>query len=279
MNTLRVGLLVLLGVACSGCAWLGDNLRGERRSGASTSLVGYLYPNGEIPPEVSTRVAHLELPLRVGLAFVPANAPSYVGPSPSDRLQILEAVRAKFERLDYVDSIAVIPETYLRGAQGAEGLQQVARVFDVDVMALVSYDQVTTTRENEQALLYWTIVGAYLFEGTEHDTRTFVDLAVIDVRTRKLLLRAPGFDERRGDVTLVRLDESLRRNSNSALRLASDRMQTNLAAELVAFEDRLRAEPDDIEVSWRGGGGALGPVAAIVLGLLVAARVRRVAPV
>ena len=184
-------------------------------------------------------------------------------------------VRARFDGLDYVDAITVIPETYLRGARGAEGLQQVARVFDVDVMALVSYDQVTTTRENEQALLYWTIVGAYLFEGTEHDTRTFVDLAVIDVRTRKLLLRAPGFDERRGDVTLVRLDDSLRRNSNSAFRLASERMQANLAVELVAFEERMKAEPDDIEVSWRGGGGALGPAAIIALVLLAAGRARR----
>lgn len=277
MNTVRISLITLVVLACSGCAWLGENLRGERRAGASTSLVGFLYPDGEVPPDVATRVPHLELPLKVGLAFVPATTPSYLGPSPADRLQVLEDVRAAFEGLDYVDSITVIPETYLRGARGASGLQQVARVFDVDVMALVSYDQVSTTRENAQALMYWTIVGAYVFEGTDHDTRTFVDLAVVDVATSKLLLRAPGFDERSGDATLARQGDSLRRNSNAGLRLASERMQANLAVELVAFEERMKAEPDDIELSWRGGGGAFGPAGIVALLLWVAGRARRAA--
>ena len=278
MKRLTTFLAAIAVITTSGCsAWFGDNLYGQRRAGSSTSLVGYLYPEGEIPPDVTERVPHLQLPLKVGLAFVPARNQSYIGPSPADRLQILEGVRAQFEGLDYVDTITVIPETYLRGAQGVSGMQQVARVFDVDVMALISYDQVTTTSENTQSLLYWTIVGAYVFEGTDHDTRTFVDLAVIDVATSKLLLRAPGFDERRGDVTLVRQDASLRRNSGSALKLASERMQSNLAVELVAFEERLKSEPEDVKVSWRSGGGAIGWLSLALVSALLMRRRRSLA--
>ncbi|MEM6818892.1 MAG: rhombotarget lipoprotein [Pseudomonadota bacterium] len=271
LKRIVIGLVL---VPLAGCAFLDHNLSGERRAGGSTSLVEYLYPEGEIPPDVATRVPHLELPLKVGLAFVPSRGLSYQGPSMADRTRLLEDVRQQFVGLDYVDEIRVIPETYLRGARGASGMQQVARAFDVDVMALISYDQITTTRANNQSLMYWTIVGAYIFEGTDHDTRTFVDLAVVDVKTQKLLLRAPGFDERRGDVTLVRADESIRRTSLGAMQMATDQMQQNLAVELVRFEERMKTKPDDIQVSYRGGGGALGVSALLFLIVLVGRTLR-----
>ena len=267
------GVLAAL-VTISGCAWFDAGYPAERRSGASTSLVGYLYPDGEIPPDVAERVPHLQLPLQVGLAFVPSRGYATDGPSEADKVRLLEAIRAQFEGRDYIDSIRVIPETYLRGAKGIDGMQQVARVFDVDVMALVSYDQVARTTSNTQSLMYWTIVGAYVFEGTDHDTRTFVDLAVIDVATSKLLLRAPGFDERRGDVTLVRADDALRRNSVRGFNAAANSLSENLAVELAAFERRLEAGPEDIKVSWRGGGGAAGAMLIALLMALVGLRCR-----
>lgn len=251
----------------AGCELLDTTFPAERRSGASTSLVGYLYPDGEVPPDIAERVPHLQLPLRVGLAFVPSRGYDHDGPTEADKVRLLENVRAQFEALDYIDSIRVIPETYLRGAPGIDGMQQVARVFDVDVMALVSYDQVSRTASNTQSLMYWTIVGAYVFEGTDHDTRTFIDLAVVDVATSKLLLRAPGFDERRGDVTLVRANDALQRNSVRGFNAAAESLGDNLATELAAFERRLEAGPEDVQVSWRGGGGASG---ALLIGMLVA---------
>ena len=251
----------------AGCAWLDAGYPAERRSGASTSLVGYLYPDGEIPPDVAGRVPHLELPLHVGLAFVPTRGHDDNGPTEADKVRLLERVRAQFEGRDDIDSIRVIPESYLRGASGVRGMQQVARVFDVDVMALVSYDQVARTTSNTQSLMYWTIVGAYLFEGTDHETRTFVDLAVVDVATSKLLLRAPGFDERRGDATLVGTEDAVLRNRLRGFDAAAHSLSENLAVELAAFEQRLQAGPEDVKVSWRSGGGSTG---ATLIGLLAA---------
>lgn len=274
MKRLQLTLVFIALLGLSGCAFLEYGSNERQRGGSSTSLVGYLYPDGDIPPDVAERVPHLELPLNVGLAFVPANSRFQSGPSEADKNKLLEDVRAQFVGLNYVDAIQVIPETYLRGARGVEGMQQVARAFDVDVMALISYDQVTYTTENPESLLYWTIVGAYLFEGTDHDTRTFVDLAVIDVATSKLLMRAPGFDERRGDTTLARQSKSLRSQSVRGFNAASVVLKQNLAVELVAFEERMKSKPEDVKVSWRGGGGASGIWVLLGLGLLLMRRTR-----
>ena len=278
MSVIRVVLMIVAVSMVSGCALLDSGLHNNpQRTGRSTSLVEYLYPDGEIPPEEDSAAPHLRLPLRVGLAFVPARVHSRVGPTAAERTRLLEDVRSQFVGLDYVEDIVVIPETYLGAAGNSAGMQQVARTFGVDVMALVSYDQVTHTQQNEQALMYWTLVGAYIFEGTDHETRTFIDLAVVDVATRQLLLRAPGYNERKGDVTLARENESLRRNSREAMKSASEEMQRNLAVELARFEQRMRNQPDDIQVSWRegsGGGSAGLPMLALMGALLLGRRLR-----
>ena len=90
----------------------------------------------------------------------------------------------------------MIPEAYLRTGRGfPTALEQTARLYDLDVMALVSYDQVAHSAEGRPSFLCWTIVGAYVVKGNENDVHTFVDTAVFDVPTRKLLFRAPGVSE------------------------------------------------------------------------------------
>ncbi len=58
----------------AGCAslWQEMGSAGGARQGVSSSLVDYLYPGGEQPPQFDGSVPELKLPLRVGLAFVPA---------------------------------------------------------------------------------------------------------------------------------------------------------------------------------------------------------------
>ncbi|UCC14674.1 MAG: rhombotarget lipoprotein, partial [Gammaproteobacteria bacterium] len=62
------GLLVVL---ANGCSWLFTDT--DSRTGVSSSLVDYLYPRGEIPPPPDDTVPQLNLPVRVGLAFVPGS--------------------------------------------------------------------------------------------------------------------------------------------------------------------------------------------------------------
>lgn len=253
--------LILIGllVALTGCSALWPFQPGSR-SGVSSSLVDYLYPKGEVPPDFEAQVPHLDLPLRVGLAFVPTTVGVTPGLSEATKSELLERVRLAFESREYIQHIEVIPDTYLRSSKGFDGMQQVARLYGVDVMALVSYDQVAATDDTRASLLYWTIVGAYFIKGTENEVQTFIDTAVFDVSSRKLLFRAPGIDKRESRSTLVESTENLRKSREFGFAAAMATMTTNLTSELDNFEKKLEDNPTLAQVAWedgRGGGGAI----------------------
>ncbi len=260
-TTIAIRLAVLLAtVAIGACSawWLEDE--GGLRQGSSSSLVDYLYPDGEIPPDYEAQIPALELPLRVGLAFVPGDARHGGTISEAKRTELLELVKARFTDRDYISHIEVIPETYLRSTHGFDGLQQVARLYAVDVMALVSYDQVAAMGDKKSSVLYWTIVGAYFVKGTENEVQTFVDTAVFDVATRKLLFRAPGTDVRDKSSTLAESSDVMRETRERSFERAVVEMSDNLVTELDRFEVRLEEEPDVARVAWKegeGGGGAI----------------------
>ena len=268
---LKASVLLGTGVLLNACtAWFDAFTPGVTRTGVSSSLVDYLYPEGEIPPEVEERIPQLKLPLRVGLAFVPQPAGA-AGDGPSEALknEALQKVREQFAGRKYIASIEVIPDTYLRSTKGFEGMQQVARLYAVDVMALVSWDQVAVTGDNKLALTYWTIVGAYIIKGTENQTQTFVDTAVFDVASRKLLFRAPGTDSRERSSTAIDAAEVSRKVRAESFSAAMVDMTTSLAMELERFEQRLKDEPELAAVEWKagsgGGGGSADPALLLIL--------------
>lgn len=281
MKALHRITAIALGTAlAAGCSAIFDEHGTGTRSGVSSSLVDYLYPKGEIPPPQDQQIPRLVLPLRVGLAFVPAASSRADAPTEALKNQLLEQARKQFLDRKYIASIEVIPETYLRSTRGFEGMQQVARLYGADVMALVSYDQVTTTTDNKLALTYWTIVGAYVIKGTENQTQTFVDTAVFDVASRKLLFRAPGVDVREQSSTAIEASQVVRDTRAESFTAAMGNMTTNLKTELDRFQQRLKDEPQLANVEWRGsssgGGGALGlPGLALLAGAACWRRGRR----
>lgn len=240
----------------------------ESRHGTSSSLVDYLYPKGEVPPDYDGSVPYLSLPLRVGIAFVPSQS-GYHDISEPTKLRLLEQVRSAFIEHEYVHHIEVIPDTYLRSSTGVAGMQQVARMYGVDVMALVSYDQVSVSEDNNAAFLYWTIVGAYMIPGTNNEVQTFVDTAVFDVGTGKLLFRAPGVDTGKRISTAVGSSDVTREQNAESFSRAVDIMTDNLAFELVRFEERVAEEPMLAEVQWKEGYGGMGSFDGLLLVLLI----------
>ena len=252
---ISVVLVVSLLTGCSSM-W---NWSGASRSGASSSLVDYLYPDGQEPPDVEHTVPYLELPLRVGVAFVPGQA-GYGTISEATKMQLLANVKAEFIDREYISHIEVIPDTYLRSSSGVIGMQQVARLYDVDIMALVSYDQVAVSEENPTGLLYWTIVGAYLIKATSNEVQTFVDTAVFDVDTARLLFRAPGAHQMSDRSTLVEAGEVVRKARDESITVAMEQMTDNLAIELDRFQARVKEDPGVANTEWKPGygGGALG---------------------
>ncbi len=272
----KILLFALLALVLAGCSsfW---NMSGDTRSGTSSSLVDYLYPDGQVPPAVDAAVPYLELPLRVGIAFVPGQS-RYGTISEATKMQVLEKVKGQFVDRDYISHIEVIPDTYLRSSKGVTGMQQVARLYGVDVMALVSYDQVAVSEENTAGILYWTIVGAYVIKATSNEVQTFVDTAVFDVDTARLLFRAPGADTTADRSTLVEAGEAVRKARDASFAAAMEQMTGNLAGELDRFRERVRSDPSVARTEWKpghGGGGSAG----WLLFLVGAVAVRRAARV
>ncbi len=270
----RLTMCVLACVVVSGCAslWQEMGSTGGARQGVSSSLVDYLYPGGEQPPEFDRSVPELKLPLRVGLAFVPSASGSTPGLSEAHKAELLARVRDAFEQKEYIAKIEVIPETYLRARRGFESLEQASRLFQLDVMALVSYDQVVHTDDRASSVLYWTIVGAYIVKGSKNDVQTFVDTAILDVPTRRLLFRAPGADKITANTTLIGSTETLRENRELSFDRAMEDMSRNLALELDLFRERIK-EDKTVLVSHRPGykGGGGEGLFLLLLALLMAA--------
>ena len=113
------------------------------------------------------------------------------------------------------------------------------------------------------SLLYWTIVGAYFVKGSKNDVQTFVDSAVFDVKSRKLLFRAPGIDRIESTSTLVHSVEESRRARERSFEQAMADMTVNLGKELESFRERIKVDRS-VTVAQAGGdtgrtgGGALG---------------------
>jgi len=253
-------------VLIAGCASLWG---ASGRQGVSSSLVDYLYPQGEVPPPQDGRVPHLELPLTVGLAFVPARGSSDQVLSEAYKIDLLNRVKAAFTGRDFIREITVIPDAYMRSGNGFAALEQTARLYNIDVMALVSYDQVAYSDETKAAFLYWTIVGAYTIKANRNEVQTFVDTAVFDVPTRKLLFRAPGVNKVASSSTLMDVERDTRKARESGFEQAMADMTISLDKELGVFKERIKQDRS-VTVSRAGdsgGGGAVDPFILVLAGL------------
>lgn len=266
---LRFSIVITTAILLSGCTWLWTS----PRQGTSSSLVEFLYPGGEEPPP-QAGVPHLLLPVRAGIAFVPSRHHDATL-SEARKRELLERAKAQFIDRDFISAIEVIPETYLRGSSGFGAIDQVARLYNLDAIALVSYDQVAISEDTKASILYWTIVGAYFIKGSQHDVQTLVDTAVFDIETHRLLFRAPGSNTLKESSTLVNSPEELRKQRDNSFMLAMDDMTGNLATELDVFRERIKTE-GVATVASRDGGGAMDVwLVAVAAGLLVWRRRRR----
>jgi len=250
----------------------------SQQSRSKSSVVDYLYPKSEdtiIEPSIPT----LQVPLNVGVAFVPSGRSSSNGMnfwtsnyhevnslSEIKKRQLLETISAHFKQQKIVNKIEVIPSSYLRPGGSFNNLDQIKSMYGVDVIALVSYDQTQFTDENFLSFSYWTIVGAYVVKGEKNDTSTLVDTVVYDIKSRKMLFRAPGLSQVNGSATPINLSKQLRTDSEKGFQMAFDQMIENLDHELGTFRQRLKDNPEDAKVVYRKGyGGGSVPFGFIML--------------
>ena len=251
----------------TGCSyWPGQ------RAHRASSVVSFLYPN-ENQPLVTPSTPELALPLRVGIAFVPGTERRADSFTAMQKQALLQTVAADFRALPFVQSIEVVPESYLRPAGGFANLDQLRGLLGIDVVVLVGYDQAQFTEDNGFAFAYWTIVGAYFVRGNRNDTHTLMEASVYDIRSRALLFRAPGSNQTKASVELINVDRKLRDDSGRSFAAATADLTANLHTELEAFKQRVKEGKADAKIVHRpgyAGGGAFSLTGAGVLLALLA---------
>jgi len=260
----NVAVALLMSLLAAGCAT-------QAPKHTATSAVEFLYPNTREPVD-QPAVPTLALPLRVGIAFVPGTASNAnLALTEKRKTDVLDEVANHFRKLPYVKSIEVIPSAYLRPKGSFANLDQIRTMYGVDVVALVSYDQTQFTDQGLLSLTYWTVVGAYIVRGQKNATHTMLDTVVYDIRSRKLLFRAPGLSEIQARSTLVNMSEQLRKNSEDSVTEATADMIKNLDTQLVSFQAKVKERPEEFRVVESSGYRGGGSVDLWLLALLVAA--------
>ncbi len=233
--------LVMVSVAfgLSGCASMDATSKQQQVA----SVLSYLYPGSESHPEVSTQVAELRVPFRVGVAFVPDHSDPRVRLPEADRLKLADEVRSAFANYPFVQQMTVIPSTYLETAGGFENLERISALLNIDVVILISYDQVQNSGATGWSFLNWTGIGAYVIKGDRYDILTAVDTAVFHIKSHRLLLRASGVSNTKGTATMVGFTERAREARTRSFDEAFQKLIVNLQGELKAFRARAPLDP------------------------------------
>lgn len=244
---------------------------GMRHKRYKSSVVEYLYPNKSYVEQPS--IPHLSLPLRVGIAFVPETGFAAVANrlSSKEKMDLMERISSEFRKLPFVSDIELIPGDYLTKAGGFTNLNQIKTMYNIDLMTLVSYDQVQHTDAGFLSFSYLTVIGAYMVRGEKNDTNTMLDAVVYDISSRKMLFRAPGTSHIKGSSTPVNLSEKLRTDSLKGFNKAADGLVLNLKSELDRFKEKIKEKPESYVIAHRPGytgGGSMGGIYSVILIML-----------
>jgi rhombotail lipoprotein len=274
----RIVIAAVLGMALlAACSF-------SRQVHRRSSLMSYLYPNATEAPQPSAQGVRLRLPMKVGIAFVPAD-PRFSqyhgmesGLAGTSEKRLLNVVRDAFRSRDWVKEVVVIPSNYLTPGGGFTNLDQLSQMFGVDVIALVSVDQFQSSDPYPISFLYLSIVGAYVLPLDHNDTRTLIDAAVFYVPARRFLLRAPGQSQITGHSSAVEVEQSMRERSFKGLEMAMADLSVNLSKEVDTFKQGIiSGDRNDVDVINKQGtsirtSGSVGWFWAFSLLLLVAFR-------
>ena len=198
MKTTSRKHLALLGAICLGIVPLAGCTHYTTQR--TSNILTYLYPGDTQPVEISNMAQpNIPLPLKLGIAFVPESrtitnsGDTRIEPlTEKHKMEMMHGLSAALRQYSYIAGVEEIPSTYLKVGGSFANLEQIRTMTGVDVIGLVSYDQIQFTDRGLVSLLYWTGVGWYFVPGEKNDTNTMMDAALYHIPTRKPLLRATG---------------------------------------------------------------------------------------
>ena len=198
----------------------------------------------------------LPVPARVALAFVPEGKSGAPGAS-SDRpaswssgplpeafkTQVLEVLAEAFRDKSVVAEVEVVPSFYLTGATAPDIVASVRATFDVDAVALVTYDLQHFQRVNGWACTYVLLVPYFFAPGNQIDSQLYLDAAVYWAQDGALLFRADGSAEGHARTAPPYLDEHVEQVTRGCFDGAIAALVPRLQHELDQFSRRMHGEP------------------------------------
>ena len=220
---------------------------GQYSSQRTSNLLQYLYPGSEAPLAMETTdIPNVTLPLRVGLAFVPegktitTKGGAAVEPlTEKFKIEMMRELSAQLHEYATIAEVEDIPSTYLKVGGSFTNLNQMRTMTGLDVIALLSYDQVQFTDRGIPSLLYWTGIGWWFVPGEKNDTNTMLDVAVYHVPSHKPLLRATGDSRIYGYSTPKNQSQNLRENSEEGFMEAMKMLANDFKVKLDILKRRL----------------------------------------
>lgn len=257
-------LLIVLVSLVSGCStiqsMLGINYSNQQRS--VSSVVDYLYPNKRGEINIEAKIPELIIPLKVGIAFVPDSCGSFRRHDLNEELKrdLLGKVADRFNEKEIISKVEVIPSGLLKRKGSFANLRQIKKELDIDIVVLLSYDQVQYTERNIMSFAYhWSIVGRYVFKGEKNDTITLMNAAVYDIASEELLFRSEATSNVKGNSASAFVAEELRTRSQKGFKLASEELAKILDWDLYGFKQKIKNNQVEVKVTYRrsGGGGSL----------------------
>lgn len=237
---LRLLIGAMAVVALGGCA----SMEASSRQRQVASVLAYLYPGSGNVPTMADARAEIRVPFRIGVAFVPDTAVTQFSLPESDRLKLATKVRDAFTGYPFIREIIAVPSVYLEPGGGFSNLDRIASLLKLDVIALISFDQVQNAGATGSSFLYWTGVGAYFIQGDQYDILTAVETSVFDIKSRRLLMRAGGVSNIKGTATMVGFSELAREARTRGFDEAMTDMIGKLDGEVKAFRQQAPKDPN-----------------------------------
>ena len=204
-----------------------------------SSALDFLYPQGT--PAVPPTDVRLRVPVRVGLAFAPGGGYQSDAFTENQKQELLERIAAAFRNREEIQSVEVIPTSYLSPKGGFENLDRLAAALGIQLAGLVSYDQIRFQESGSSSWTYWTLVGAYVVKGEKNEVRTILDMVVYDIPSRSMLFHASGEDASAGKSTPAVASREMRKLGEAAFEGAAENLIANLDKALAAFKEQAAA--------------------------------------
>jgi len=188
----------------------------------------------------------MPLPITLGIAFVPESrtitngGDSKIEPlTEKFKMEMMRELTAQLRQYSFFAGIEEIPSTYLKIGGSFANLDQIHTMTGVDVIGLVSYDQVQFTDRGLVSLLYWTGFGWYFMPGEKNDTNTMMDAALYHIPTRKPLLRATGQSGVYHYSTPMNQSQNLRDDSENGFKDAVNMLAATFKEQLDLLKPKL----------------------------------------